>query len=160
VRDSAAIDLGNPALPLDPEGTRADAGAFSYDPSTCAAPSSFCAGKSGGSLCLALTPVGAPPGGLAFELTGAVAGTFVAVVAAAKPSGGKPAGQCLSSATRPLFVAQSDQAGNARVTLDEAALAALGHPVGALRYIQAWQRDPSEPSGCTTSAAFEWRHCR
>ena len=30
---SPCIDAGNPASPLDPDGTRADMGAFYYDPS-------------------------------------------------------------------------------------------------------------------------------
>lgn len=41
---SPCIDAGDPAL-VDADGTRADVGAFAFDPSWCGAPSTVCAGK-------------------------------------------------------------------------------------------------------------------
>lgn len=41
---SPCIDAGDPAL-VDADGTRADAGAFAFDPNWCGAPSTVCAGK-------------------------------------------------------------------------------------------------------------------
>jgi hypothetical protein len=42
VRGAAAIDHGNPALAPDPDGSRADAGAFPFDAEACAAPAEYC----------------------------------------------------------------------------------------------------------------------
>ena len=42
---SPCIDSGNPALPLDPDGSRADMGAYPYDPNYCPPPFAYCTAK-------------------------------------------------------------------------------------------------------------------
>lgn len=157
-RDSAAIDLGNPALPLDPDGTRADAGAFPFDPAACAAPAAFCAASPGSGLTLALTRAVGAGGGLSLATSGAQPGGFVVVAAGLAP--GASQGTCLGMPSTPLALLAADSLGAAAGQLDEATLIALGHPLGALRYVQAWGRDGSVSGGLATSAAYEWRVCR
>ena len=42
---SPCIDQGNPMLPPDPDGSRADVGAFPYDPHYAESPTTYCTGK-------------------------------------------------------------------------------------------------------------------
>jgi hypothetical protein len=42
---SPCINSGNPALPPDPDGSRADMGAFPYDPNYCPPPFTYCTAK-------------------------------------------------------------------------------------------------------------------
>ncbi|HTF87100.1 MAG TPA: hypothetical protein VK843_01740 [Planctomycetota bacterium] len=49
---SVCIDAGDPASPLDPDGSRHDIGAYTFQASYAPAPASFCAGKSNSDGCV------------------------------------------------------------------------------------------------------------
>ncbi len=50
---SPCIDAGDPASPLDPDGSRADIGAIPFDPSFVAGPVTYCTGKLNSNGCVA-----------------------------------------------------------------------------------------------------------
>jgi len=76
---SPCIDSGNPALPPDPDGSRADMGAYPYDPNYCPPPFSYCTGKTnscGGVPMISSvgTPSASAATGFTISATGARAG--------------------------------------------------------------------------------------
>jgi hypothetical protein len=113
-----------------------------------------------GALTLVWGQPGVPSGGVVVDVLGAGPGALVVLLAAIEPGTGFTSETCLGAARRILAITVADPAGRAQVPFSEAVLAGQGHPIGALRYFQAWQRLPGAPPAISTSPAFEWRHCR
>lgn len=73
---SPCIDAGNPLLPLDPDGSRADMGAFPYDPNYCPGPFIYCTARTnscGGTPAISFTggPSAAATSGFVISASGA-----------------------------------------------------------------------------------------
>jgi hypothetical protein len=61
LQDSPCIDAGNPSSALDPDGTRADMGAFPFDAGYCPAPVNYCtAGTSAAGCQATIASIGTP----------------------------------------------------------------------------------------------------
>jgi hypothetical protein len=157
---SPCIDAGDPASPLDPDGTRADIGAIPYDSTFAPTPTAYCAGKQNSQGCVpaigsngtASLSSGAPftitavnevdnkPGLLLFSLA-----------AAAQPFQGGTL--CLQSPIKRLGAQNSNGAlpCTGSYAFDMGAYLTSGAQPGllpgAFAYCQWWNRDPLDPSG-------------
>jgi len=154
---SPAIDAGDPLAAADPDGSRADMGAFPFDPFAVFSYGAYCAAKANGLGCLpVLAATGEPalggPDDFAFvatELTGAsFALATVGTLATAAPLAGGLV--CVGSIQARLPVTPTGGAagtcqGQAQFAVSHTLLAQLG--VGTLGYAQVFFRDAQHPDG-------------
>jgi hypothetical protein len=161
--NSQCIDSGDPSSPPDPDGSRADIGALSYNAAYAPAPTNYCAGKQNSDGCVpligaigaasassaapfAITAVNEVPqkSGLLFFGFGERAQAF---------QGGL---HCITLPTKRVGVQVSTGAGSCGGTYNfdmQAYIQSGVHPglvAGALVYCQWWSRDPLDPAGFGT----------
>ncbi len=157
---SPAIDAGNPASPLDPDGTRADMGARPSGPA-CVTPTVFCAGKTDSAGCVpTLTSTGTPslsgPDNFALSAANLLNGKYGLLVWSTQPaalpfsggtlcvqppyargvmqeSGGSPAG--------------ADCTGSFSLQLPQSLFLQSGFSAGQMLHVQYLYRDPGFPIG-------------
>lgn len=165
---SPGIDAGNPAAPLDPDGSRADMGAIPFDAFWTAAPASYCppTPTTGGcSVHLETQHVASLSAGLTVMGRGAPSQSFGLFFLGTVPNfqlvpnlgSGRPNQLCVGgSITRTVTIASTissdDCSGLFTKVLTPADLAMSGGQVGGSLYGQLWYRQPSHPSGGAVSA--------
>jgi len=161
---SPCIDAGDPASPLDPDGSRADMGAVPFDAGYALPPSTYCAGKLNSQGCV-------PSIGWRGQASASSPAPFVVSAANEVPNksgllffGFAPRAQafqgglhCVQLPTKRVGVQVSggSAACSGNYSFDMGAYIQSGvHPgllPGAIVYCQWWGRDPGEPSGFQTS---------
>ena len=163
---SPAIDTGNPASPLDPDGSVADLGAYVYDPAYAAPPSVYCTSKVNSQGCtpaIGATGTSASLSGGSFDVTCSDVVNnksglyFYGYTPKASPYQG--GWLCVQSPVKRTQVQDSggnpppddcsglytfDFAGHLQGGTDPGLVA------GALVYSQYWYRDPAEVGPFTT----------
>jgi len=157
---SPCIDAGDPASPLDPDGSRIDMGALTYDPTYAPAPISYCTGKLNSQGCTpAISAIGAasatstgPFMVLASNEVDNKVGLFIFGFAeSAQPFQGGTL--CVAPPIKRAAVQNSSGTGpctgHFRFFMQDY-IQSGAHPglvPGALVYGQWWSRDPLDPSG-------------
>ena len=169
---SPGVDAGDPASPLDPDGTRADMGAYPWDPSYCPTPKNYCVGKPSLTLsCLSsIASTGSPTlsGADDFHVTangvlGSRPGLFFwGLQPAALPFLGGTL--CVAPPLRRTGVQFSGGGiGTCNGSFDyfftQAAMAADGIVPFVQIYGQYWNRDPADPFGSALSDGLYWTTC-
>ena len=173
--DSPCIDAGNPASPLDADGSVADVGAFVFDPAFCGDPQVYCTAKTNSQGCVAAVHFVGPPsltssatmeiwatevlsgktGLLFYGTTGPAALPFLGGVLCALPplrrtppvtSGGNAPDDC-TGVLRFDFTSWLSSGSDP--------LLVLGTPV----YAQFWYRDPDDAVGIGLSDAVAFEVC-
>lgn len=172
---SSCIDGGDPAL-TDPDGTRADVGAYPYDANWCGDPRTWCAGKENSAGCVpAIDVQGSPslsgPDDLRLVAQELVNGTtgraWWSTGSAETPFQGGTL--CLAAPIRAGRVVATggnpgpliDCSGSLRLELKHAWLAANGYGAGTTIYVQFVARDPLlvDGTGITLTNALEVTIC-
>ena len=169
---SPGVDAGDPASPLDPDGTRADMGAYPWDPNYCPTPKNYCVGKPSLTLsCLSsIASTGSPTlsGADDFHVTASgVLGNrpglfFWGFQAASLPFLGGTL--CVAP---PLRRTGSQFSGGGNGTCNgsfdyfftQAAMVAGGIVPFVQIYGQYWNRDPADPFGSALSDGLYWTTC-
>jgi hypothetical protein len=175
---SPCIDAGDPAF-TDPDGSRADMGAWPFDPLACPQVTAYCVTAASSSGCLttlswqgnpsatAATPFvvtasnaeGGKQGMLFYGINGAVSAPFGATVST----------RCVATPTQRTSTQSTGgtpAACDGSLSLDWNAYlathpAALGAPfaLGDTVWMQAWIRDPAGPGTTYLSDALQFSHC-
>lgn len=170
---SPGIDAGDPASPLDPDGTRADLGPYPYDASWCSEPAVYCSAKYIGVACYPrISSEGSPSlsGTDDFHVTAWQIPTkrngifFWGLSSASIPfQGGVLCVAPPTQRTPPSNSAGSATANPCLGTFDhhfsQSAMAAGGLSAGTRVYGQFWFRDLFPPSGTGLSNAVWWTVC-
>ncbi len=155
---SPAIDTGSPALPVDPDGSRADMGAYPFDAADRIDIGRYCVAKTTSAGCVPVasllglvTPLGPPA---RFQVAGLPASTPVLLLVSleAASTGGFFGGTlCLggSIVRGPVTFAQpASGCGDAvAFDVDTSLLGALGAQTGDMVFLQAWFRDVAQSDG-------------
>lgn len=160
---SQCIDAGNPALPLDPDGSRHDIGALSYDSTYAPEPTRYCAGKLNSGGCVPeIGAIGSASASLPApfwitatnEIPGKSGLLFFGFGERAQPFQGGL--HCITLPTKRVGVQLAGGAGSCGGTyqFDMGGYIQSGaHPglvPGSLVYSQWWSRDPLDPQGFGT----------
>lgn len=165
---SPAIDAGNPAAPLDPDGSRADQGAFPFDASYCPSPVRYCTATTTSAGCV---PAIASSGQLDlslpddFHVTASdVPNEKPGLLVVAADWSVAPFGGGLLCLQPPLArtaiqlsggsATGSDCTGAYDHLLDPAFLTGLGLAPGDAVYLQYWFREPALAGGFGLSDAL------
>ena len=170
---SPSIDTGALTAPLDPDGSRADQGAFPYDPAYCPAPAVYCTAKVNSQGCL-------PSIGFTGSATLGGADDFVirainvlnqksglcfwGSASSAVPFQGGT--KCVAPPTVRAPISNSggnvgpdDCSGEYVFPLTHAYMTANGMGVGATFYAQWWTRDPGSLSNTGLSDGLRFTIC-
>jgi predicted outer membrane repeat protein len=176
---SPCIDTGDPASPLDPDGSRADMGAEPFDPGACPPIFSYCTNPASSSGCVSSFGwTGTPSASFATPFTihvSEVEGQRQALFfygvggADAAPFTSTVSTRCVATPVQRTATQSSGGAAGAcdgTLQLDwnaqrAAHPGALGEPfaVGDTVWMQAWIRDPAGPGSTYLSDALQFSHC-
>lgn len=170
---SPGIDAGDPASPLDPDGTRADLGPYPYDSAWCSEPAVYCSAKYFGVSCYPrISSEGSPTlsGSDDFRVTAWQIPTqrngifFWGLSSASIPFQGGTL--CVSPPTQRTPPANSGGANAANLCLgtfdhpfSQSAMVAGGLAAGTRVFGQFWFRDPIAVTGTSLSNAVWWTVC-
>ena len=166
---SPAIDSGDPAAPLDPDGSRADMGAIPFDSTYVPEPTEYCIGKANALGCVpqigwAGSATLSGPDDFVLTGSGLNGASFALIAAAPNPAATQAFGGtiCVGAGLVRLGVLPTGGAlntcdGAVSLNLPQAQLA--GYGPGTLLYAQMLVRDPANPdgSGAALSAGLEFR---
>lgn len=166
---SVCIDAGDPTSPLDPDGSRKDLGAFTYDPTHAFGPLTYCAGKLNSQGCVpsigsigscsasnpapfvvTATQVVDKKTGLLFYGFGARAQPFQGGLHCVQTPTTRCAGQYsgTNGLPPPGNFCSGSFAFDFKARVQSGVYPSLAP--GAVVYAQWWHRDPSDPSGFGT----------
>jgi hypothetical protein len=176
---SPCIDAGDPASPLDPDGSRADMGAEPFDPAACPPVFRYCSNPASSSGCVSsFAWTGTPSASFSrpftiqvVEVEGQRQALFFYGVGGADdaPFTSTVSTRCVATPVQRTATQSSGGAAGAcdgTLQLDwnaqrAAHPGALGEPfaVGDTVWMQAWIRDPAGPGSTYLSDALQFSHC-
>ena len=159
---SPCIDTADPALPLDPNGSRSDMGAIAFVPGSMPTPQVYCRHSlPSPTHSVQVTGTASIGSGSTsvFTATGLPAAQFGLLAVSAAPADttlfGTGLRLCLAFPIVRRTVQMTGGAGTVMQTIDSATLGALGAEVGSHVYAQFWVRVPTSPVGAGLSDAIE-----